>query len=83
MSKATIKLDGKPIRILLGKDACNIMNEDGINELILQVGVDCFIIYDTLTISEGMDLFTVLSEFNGWDDYMILTEDEYQKIINL
>jgi hypothetical protein len=81
MSKATIKLDGKPIRILLGKEASCILVEEGMPSFVKYCKNDgC---YEICTIKDGMDLFSILSSFDGWDDYVILTEKEYQKIIKL
>lgn len=67
-----------PIYFLFGKDACNAFNE---GEEELQEFIDRG--EDLTTYVYTGNVIELMSEFNGWDDYIILTEEDYNTISDL
>lgn len=74
-------VEGKPepIHFLFGDDACRIYSEDGIEALTEYIeSGEAYELYEYT--GDAIDL---ISNFSGWDDYIILSKDEYNKISEL
>jgi len=64
---------------LFGRDAVILLEEQGIEAF-----ADTTIVYSTFEWRDGKtDPVNLLMEFYGWEDYAVITEDEYEYIVNL
>jgi hypothetical protein len=77
MSKATINLNGgETIHLLLGTEACNEYDGNGIDGVVERYE-DNDLMYGHLQIREGDTLFYILNYIDGWNDWKIITAEEY------
>jgi hypothetical protein len=67
----------KTIYILFGEEACNILDNDGINELINIVDS---ITFDIAKFKENDNVLDVLNSFNGWNGYTTINKAIYNKL---
>lgn len=80
MSKATINLNGgETIYLLLGTEACNEYDDNGIDGVVERYE-DNDLFYGHLQIREGDTLFYILDFIDGWNDWKIITAEEYAKL---
>jgi hypothetical protein len=64
---------------LFGRDAVILLEEQGIEAF-----ADTTIVYSTFEWKEcKTDPVDLLMAFDGWQDYVVITEDEYDYLINL
>jgi len=64
---------------LFGTDAVILLEEQGIEAF-----ADTTIVYSTFEWKEcKTDPVDLLMAFDGWQDYVVITEDEYDYLINL
>jgi len=68
-----------PIFFLFGNDACRVYSEDGLEALT-----------EYIESGEGYslykftgDVFDLMGNYTGWNDYTILTPEEYQTLSEL
>lgn len=76
----TINLNGgEPIYLLLGEDACREYEENGIDRVV-QRYEDNDLGYGTHKIEDGGNLFDLLEAMDGWNNYTVITKEEYEKL---
>ena len=62
---------------LFGRDAIRVYEDDGIEEVVRQYE-DNIILYETFVFKEGVTTpVELLSAYNGYNDYVTITEEEY------
>ena len=72
-------MEGKKTYYLFGEDAVNAYDK-GINELVEEV-TEKDIAFATFVFTEGETKSAdLMYEFNGWMDYAIMTEEDYNKL---
>ena len=64
--------------VLFGEEACRIYNEYGAVGLSFAIGENDFSDYHVMQF-EG-DVFELLSDMDGWNDFVWITEEEYDKL---
>jgi len=80
MSKATINLNGgNTIYLLLGEEACDEYEENGIDGVVKRYE-DNDLMYGHLQIREGDNLFSILNEIDGYNDWRVIKFEEYNKL---
>ena len=68
--------------LLFGKKACEIMFEQSFEELITELENEEFE-YAIHVYRNGDDVTDILSKVTGWEDYCLLTKEEYEQLLNL
>ena len=77
MKQVLINLNGNsPAYLLLGEDACREYDENGIDGVLYQ-NDDNGMQYGTYLIDDGESLFSLLEAMAGWNDYCVITAEEY------
>lgn len=72
-------VEGKPIFFLFGDDACRIYSDEGIEALTEYIeSGEGYALYEYTG-----DVFDLMGNYTGWNDYIILSKDEYDKISEL
>lgn len=76
----TINLNGgEPIYLLLGEDACREYEENGIDGVVERYE-DNDLYFNSYIIKDGGSLFDLLEAMDGWNNYTVITKEEYEKL---
>lgn len=81
MSKVIMKTK-KPVYLLLGEEATDILDNDGVKVFCKRVKAG-FDLYSLFCIEDGDDLLELLEALKGWNDYSFLDKKEFNKISKL
>jgi hypothetical protein len=69
--------------LLFGREVCDILFNEDIHAVI-QAIEDCNISsYDTYVLSPNTNPLELLSEYDGWDGYAVISEEEFNLINGL
>jgi len=67
--------------VLFGEEACRLYNNYGIGGLMYAIEEDGFTGYHIMHF-QG-DVFDLTAQMDGWNDYAWISEEEYNKLIEL
>ncbi len=68
--------------LLFGREACDIYFDEDIHAVI-QAIEDCNISHDTYILKPDTNPLELLSEYEGWDGYAVISEEEFNLINNI
>jgi hypothetical protein len=69
--------------LLFGREVCNILLNEDIHAVVQHIEHCNISSYDTYVLSPNTNPLELLSEYDGWNGYAVISEEEFNLINGL